>query len=44
MFYFIGSISGDGRFKNSHLIQEFGQLCDMIGVKTGVVKPMDQSS
>ena len=39
VWYFIGSISYDGRFKNSHLIQEFGSLCAKIGVKTGWSNP-----
>ena len=39
IYYFIGSISGDGRFKNAHLIQEFGSLCAKIGVKTGWSNP-----
>ena len=39
VWYFIGSISPDGRFKNAHLIQEFGSLCAKIGVKTGWSNP-----
>tara|TARA_B100000902_G_scaffold354307_1_gene366357 strand:- start:2206 stop:3135 length:930 start_codon:yes stop_codon:yes gene_type:complete len=39
VFYFIGSISHEGRFKNAHLIQEFGSLCAKIGVKTGWSNP-----
>jgi len=33
-FYFIGSVSPDGRFMNSHLLQEFAQLCAKINVNT----------
>ena len=46
-FYFIGSISHEGRFKNAHLIQEFGTLCAKIDVRTGwsnpLVNPLDGS-
>ena len=39
IYYFIGSISADGRFKNAHLIQEWAQLCDKIGVRTSWSNP-----
>lgn len=39
VYYFIGSISGDGRFANATMIQEFAQCCDKIGVKFGWSNP-----
>lgn len=39
VWYFVGSISQEGRFKNAHLIQEFGALCAKIGVKTAWSNP-----
>jgi len=39
IWYFVGSISHEGRFKNAHLIQEFGSLCAKMGVKTGWSNP-----
>tara|TARA_A100001388_G_scaffold76783_1_gene54816 strand:- start:7524 stop:8447 length:924 start_codon:yes stop_codon:yes gene_type:complete len=39
IYYHIGSVSADGRFKNAHLIQEFGQMCAKIDVKTAWSNP-----
>ena len=32
-YYFIGSTSGEGRFANAHLINEFAGYCNDIGIK-----------
>jgi len=39
VYYFIGSISNEGRFANAKMIQEFAECCDKIGVKFGWSNP-----
>lgn len=38
-YYFLGSISGSGRFANAEYIQQFAECCAKIGVKTSVNDP-----
>lgn len=47
IYYFLGSISTNGRFANAPYINEFSQCCAKIGVKTAVndpwQNPLDES-
>ena len=38
-YYFIGSTSGEGRFANAHLINEFAGYCRDMGIQFVYVNP-----